>query len=39
MDDLATSERSRRLVQRLHALGGGFSDGVRRLTLRVARKP
>jgi HAE1 family hydrophobic/amphiphilic exporter-1 len=39
MDDLATSERSRRLLQRLHAFGAGLSDGVRRLTLRVARKP
>jgi HAE1 family hydrophobic/amphiphilic exporter-1 len=39
MDDLATSGHGRRLAQRLHAFGGSLSDGVRRLTLRVARKP
>ena len=38
MDDLTASERSRRLAHRVGAWGTSFSDGVRRLTLRAARK-
>ncbi|HTV22830.1 MAG TPA: efflux RND transporter permease subunit [Polyangiaceae bacterium] len=39
MDDLAQSAQGRRWAERLHGLGGSVSDGLRRLTLRVARKP
>src|SRR5690606_16886109 len=39
MDDLRESEHARRLAQRLHVFGGGLSGGLRRLTLRAARKP
>jgi HAE1 family hydrophobic/amphiphilic exporter-1 len=39
MDDLAQSTQGRRWVERLHAFGASFSDGVRRLAPRAARKP
>jgi HAE1 family hydrophobic/amphiphilic exporter-1 len=39
MDDLATSQYGRRISQRLSGLGASLSDGLRRLTPRVARKP
>jgi HAE1 family hydrophobic/amphiphilic exporter-1 len=39
MDDVATSEHGRRLAQRVQAIGASLSDGVRRLSPRVARKP
>jgi HAE1 family hydrophobic/amphiphilic exporter-1 len=39
MDDLATSQHGRRISQRLQGLGASLSDGLRRLTPRVARKP
>jgi HAE1 family hydrophobic/amphiphilic exporter-1 len=39
MDDLATSQLGRRIRQRSSGLGASLSDGLRRLTPRVARKP
>ena len=39
MDDLRESAHGRRFAQRLQAFVGGLSGGLRRLTLRVARKP
>jgi HAE1 family hydrophobic/amphiphilic exporter-1 len=39
MDDVATSEHGRRLAQRVQAIGASLSDGLRRLSPRVARKP
>jgi hydrophobic/amphiphilic exporter-1 (mainly G- bacteria), HAE1 family len=39
LDDVATSEQGRRVVQRLHGWGTSLSDGLRRFSLRLARKP
>jgi len=39
MDDVAESARGRRWSERMQGLGGSLSDGLRRLTWRVARKP
>jgi hydrophobic/amphiphilic exporter-1 (mainly G- bacteria), HAE1 family len=39
LDDIATSEHGRRAGQRLHALGAGLSEALRRVSLRLARKP
>jgi HAE1 family hydrophobic/amphiphilic exporter-1 len=39
LDDLSASERCRRLAQRIHALGAGLADGLRRASPRIARRP
>jgi len=39
MDDLAASERGRRVVSRVSAFGAALSAGVRRAMPRLARKP
>jgi HAE1 family hydrophobic/amphiphilic exporter-1 len=39
MDDVGQSTLARRWAERLQVFGGGLSDGLRRFTLRAARKP
>ena len=39
LDDLSASERGRRVAQRLHALGAGLAEGLRRVSPRFARRP
>jgi hydrophobic/amphiphilic exporter-1 (mainly G- bacteria), HAE1 family len=39
LDDVVSSERTRRMTERLAGLGAGLSESLRRLTLRPPRKP